>query len=47
MASDAGYLGHFANDALTCASPYLRDEYEVSKYEGGKKVRGKYEVSTR
>ena len=29
MASDPGYLGHFANDAVTCASPYLRDEYEA------------------
>ena len=28
-ASDAGYLGHFANDAVTCASPYLREEYEA------------------
>ena len=29
MSSDPGYLGHFANDAVTCASPYLRDEYEA------------------
>jgi len=28
-ASDPGYLGHFANDAVTCASPYLREEYEA------------------
>ena len=28
-ASDPGYLGHYANDAVTCASPYLRAEYEA------------------
>ena len=28
-AADPGYLGHFANDAVTCASPYLRAEYEA------------------
>ena len=28
-AADPGYLGHFANDAVTCASPYLRAAYEA------------------